>query len=119
MLPALYAFTFFDCTKNYLKAMDIDYPVLLIQSFTSVIHPLNQILHIYLSKNMIVYLDLGLRGAAWAKNFSSCASALLIYLYIFKYQSGHPSWIEWDKRSLKSIFYFALNLLQTGAKMFF
>lgn len=30
MLPALYAFTYFDCTKNYLKAMGIDYPVLII-----------------------------------------------------------------------------------------
>lgn len=36
MLPALYAFTFFDCTKNYLKSMGIDYPVLMIHTFTTV-----------------------------------------------------------------------------------
>lgn len=36
MLPALYAFTFFDCTKNYLKSMGIDYPVLMIHTFTAV-----------------------------------------------------------------------------------
>lgn len=36
MLPAMYAFTFFDCTKNYLQSMGIHYPVVIIQSFTSV-----------------------------------------------------------------------------------
>lgn len=38
MLPALYAFTFFDCTKNYLKSMGIDYPVLMIHTFTAVLN---------------------------------------------------------------------------------
>ncbi|CAD8119012.1 unnamed protein product [Paramecium sonneborni] len=109
MLPALYAFTYFDCTKNYLQSMGIDYPVLVIQIFTT-------ILHIYLSKQFIVYLDLGIRGAAWCKNFSSCTSSLLLYIYIFKYQKNHPAWIEWDRRSLKSIFQFSYGLLHSSFK---
>jgi len=41
MLPALYAFTYFDCTKNYLKSMGIDYPVLVIHTFTTVNYYIN------------------------------------------------------------------------------
>jgi Na+-driven multidrug efflux pump len=66
----------------------------------------------------MIFWGLGIRGAAWASNLSDALSAILIYLYIVKYKTTHPSWIEWEKATLKSLGSWVKSLLKVGGKYY-
>jgi MATE family multidrug resistance protein len=71
-----------------------------------------------MADRFIRYYDLGLKGAAWSKNLSSLFMALLVYIYIAKYHSHHPSWCEWDKRALKNLLRFTKPIMKITIKLF-
>jgi len=44
--------------------------------------------------------------------------AMMVYIYIAKYHSKHPSWCEWDKRALKNLIRFTKPVFKITFKLY-
>lgn len=60
-------------------------------------------MHYFLAVWMIDGRNMGVLGAAWAKNFSDSLSAGLIYMFIVLKQPTPYTWFEWDSRAFTGI----------------
>lgn len=93
LVPSIYAFTFFDTTRVYLQAQYIRSPpmlILLVSIF----------FHYFISRFLISSSEMESMGAAWAKNFTDIACAIVIYMYVVKSEVVKSTWIEWNMQCL-------------------
>lgn len=63
LVPSFYLYAFYDTTRNYLYSQQVIYPSLIISSTFG-------FLHCIIAYSFVFYWDLGLTGAAWAKNIT-------------------------------------------------
>ena len=60
-------------------------------------------MHYFLSNLLIIQGNMGVIGAAWAKNVSDFTSAALIYAFITFRSPTPKTWVEWDSRAFVGI----------------
>ena len=112
LVPSFYLYAFYDTTKNYLLSQQVIYPPLIISSAMALFHCLISYLFVF-------KLDLGLTGAAWAKNLTEGLNCLGLYLYITIYHPTQESWIEWDIKSTNNIHRYLMVVLTHEAFLYF
>lgn len=96
LVPSYYLYSFLDTNKNYLQSQGVIFPPILIHLCAIIFHCL--ICFIYIQK-----WNMGILGAAWAKNISDSLCCLAIYFYIIVKEPTKDSWVEWSLKSTNNI----------------
>ncbi|KAL4494995.1 hypothetical protein ABPG72_015695 [Tetrahymena utriculariae] len=106
-LPSVFCYGYYDTTNNYLQSQNILWPQFGIQFIQAIIH-------YFIAHTMIINQNMGVLGAAWAKNFSDALSAGLIYAFITLKNPTRKTWIEWNSRAFDGIQDYLKQSLRNG-----
>ncbi|EGR34541.1 hypothetical protein IMG5_007780 [Ichthyophthirius multifiliis] len=107
-LGSFFASSYYDTTNNYLQSQNVVYPQIGLQLAQSFIH-------YFLADNLINKRDMGVLGAAWAKNMSDFILSMCLYFFITFKSPTPKTWIEWDKTAFDNVIRNLQRALKNGA----